>query len=160
MFAEAIETVRQELPHAAIGMDIMVGFPGESDEAFEHSYELIQALPITYLHVFPFSPRKGTPAATFSGKVSDSVVKARSQRLRDLGEKKKKEFFQSQIDRTVTVLIETTRDVATGFARGLSDNYIPVFIPDSELVENRFVDVRIVEVRSDGCVIGKPAAAV
>ncbi|MGD9006791.1 MAG: tRNA (N(6)-L-threonylcarbamoyladenosine(37)-C(2))-methylthiotransferase MtaB [Desulfobacteraceae bacterium] len=159
MFAEAIMTVRQALPNAAIGVDIMAGFPGESDEAFEHSYELIRTLPITYLHVFPFSPRKGTPAATFSNKISDSVVKVRSQRLRELGEKKKTGFFQSQIDRTVTILIETNRDHGTGMARGLSDNYIPVSIPDSELVENTFVDVRIVQVRSDGCVIGKPAAA-
>jgi threonylcarbamoyladenosine tRNA methylthiotransferase MtaB len=159
MFAETIMTVRQALPNAAIGVDIMAGFPGESDEAFEHSYELIRTLPITYLHVFPFSPRKGTPAATFSNKISDSVVKVRSQRLRELGEKKKTGFFQSQIDRTVTILIETNRDHGTGMARGLSDNYIPVSIPDSELVENTFVDVRIVQVRSDGCVIGKPAAA-
>jgi threonylcarbamoyladenosine tRNA methylthiotransferase MtaB len=159
MFAETIMTVRQALPNAAIGVDIMAGFPGESDEAFEHSYELIRTLPITYLHVFPFSPRKGTPAATFSNKISDSVVKVRSQRLRELGEKKKTGFFQSQIDRTVTILIETNRDHGTGMARGLSDNYIPVSIPDSELVENTFVYVRIVQVRSDGCVIGKPAAA-
>jgi threonylcarbamoyladenosine tRNA methylthiotransferase MtaB len=160
MFAEAIATVHQVLPDAAIGVDIMVGFPGESDEAFECSYDLIQTLPVTYLHVFPFSARKGTPAATFSGKVSDSVVKARSHRLRELGEKKKIEFFRSQIDRSVTVLVETTRDAATGFARGLSDNYIPVFIPEPGLVENTFVDVRIVEVKSDGCVIGRPVAAV
>ncbi len=159
IFAETIAAVHRELPNAAIGVDIMTGFPGESDKAFENSYRLIQTLPVTYLHVFPFSPRKGTPAATFSGKVSDSVVKERSQRLRNLGEKKKTEFFQSQIGRIVTVLIETTRDVATGFARGLSDNYIPVFIPDSELVENTLVDLQIVDVTSDGCVIGRPAAS-
>lgn len=156
MFAEAIMTVHRMLPNAAIGVDIMAGFPGESDEAFEHSYKLIQTLPVTYLHVFPFSPRKGTPAEKFSGKISDSVVKARSQLLRKLGEKKKTEFLQSQIDRIVTVLVETTQDLATGFARGLSDNYIPVFIPDSGLVENTFVNVRVVEVTSDGRVIGKP----
>jgi threonylcarbamoyladenosine tRNA methylthiotransferase MtaB len=155
MFAEAILTVHQALPNAAIGVDIMAGFPGESDEAFERSYELIRTLPITYLHVFPFSPRKGTPAEKFSGKIADSIVKARSRKLRDLGEMKKTEFFQSQIDRTVTALVETNRDLGTGFARGLSDNYIPVFIPDSKLVENTLVDVRIVKVRSDGCVIGK-----
>jgi threonylcarbamoyladenosine tRNA methylthiotransferase MtaB len=158
MFAEAILTVRQVLPNAAIGVDIMAGFPGESDKAFERSFELIRTLPITYLHVFPFSARKGTPAEKFSGKIADSIVKARSRKLRDLGEKKKTEFFQSQIDRTVTALVETSRDPGTGFARGLSDNYIPVFIPDSELVENTLVDVRIVEARPDGCVIGKPAA--
>jgi threonylcarbamoyladenosine tRNA methylthiotransferase MtaB len=155
MFAEAIMTVHQLLPNAAIGVDIMAGFPGESDEAFEHSYELIQSLPITYLHVFPFSSRKGTPSATFSGKVSDSVIKVRSQYLRELGKKKKKAFFQSQTDRTVTVLVETTQDPATGFARGISENYIPVFIPNSEIVESTLVNVRIVEVTSDDWVIGK-----
>lgn len=155
MFAEAIMAAHQLLPNAAIGVDIMAGFPAESDEAFEHSCQLIQTLPITYLHVFPFSARKGTPAEKFSGKISDSIVKARSQRLRELGEKKKTEFFQSQIDHTVTILVETARDLATGLARGLSDNYIPVLIPNSELVENTFVDVRIVEVTSDGWVIGK-----
>lgn len=159
MFAEAIMTVHQVLPNAAIGVDIMAGFPGESDDAFERSYELIRTLPITYLHVFPFSARKGTPAATFDGKITDSVVKARSQRLRELGARKKTEFFQSQIDRTVTVLVETSRDAATGFARGLSGNYIPVFIPDAELAENAIVNVRIVEAKSDGRVIGKLTAA-
>lgn len=159
-FAEVMMTIHQVLPHAAIGVDIMAGFPGESDEAFERSYQLIQALPTTYLHVFPFSPRKGTPAATFPGKIFDAAVKARSRCLRELGEKKKTEFFQSQIDRTVTVLVETSRDAATGFARGLSGNYIPVLIPESGLVENTFVDVRIVEVTSDGRVIGKPATSV
>ena len=160
MFAEAIMTVHRALPDAAIGVDIMAGFPGESDQAFERSYELIQTLPITYLHVFPFSARKGTPAATFGAQVPDSAVKVRSQRLRELGTKKKAEFFQSQIDRTVTVLVETVRDPATGFARGLSGNYIPVYIPDAELAENTIVDVRIVEVTSDGHVIGKPATSV
>jgi threonylcarbamoyladenosine tRNA methylthiotransferase MtaB len=157
-FAEAIAAVHRALPHAAIGVDIMAGFPGESDEAFERSYELIRALPVTYLHVFPFSARRGTPAATFSGKITDSVVKARTRRLRELGEEKKRGFFQSQIDRTLPVLVETARDAATGFAKGLSDNYIPVYMPDSDLAPNRCVDVRIEKVRSDGLAIGKPVA--
>jgi threonylcarbamoyladenosine tRNA methylthiotransferase MtaB len=158
LFSETIAALHEALPHAAIGVDIMAGFPGESDAAFEQSCELIRTLPVTYLHVFPFSARKGTPAATFSGKVADSVVKARAQRLRELGEEKKRDFFQSQIDHTLTVLIETARDAVTGWARGLSDNYIPVLIPDCDLVENRCVDVRIVAVRPDGLVMGKPVA--
>jgi threonylcarbamoyladenosine tRNA methylthiotransferase MtaB len=158
MFAEVIETVHRMLPNAAIGVDVMVGFPGESDEAFERSYELIRTLPVTYLHVFPFSPRKGTPAEKFSGKVPDNIIKARNRRLRKLGEEKKRAFFKSQIGRTVTILIETTQDASNRFARGLSENYIPMFIPDSGLVENRFVDVRIIEVTSDNCVFGKPVA--
>lgn len=156
MFAETIETVHRKLPNSAIGVDVMVGFPGESDTAFEHSYELIRMLPVTYLHVFPFSPRKGTPAEKFSGKVPDNIIKARSRRMRMLGEEKKRAFFKSQIGRTVTLLIETTQNESTRFTRGLSDSYIPVFIADSGLVENTFVDVRIVEVTSDNCVFGKP----
>jgi threonylcarbamoyladenosine tRNA methylthiotransferase MtaB len=158
LFAEAITALHRALPDAAIGVDIMTGFPGESDEAFERSCQLIQSLPVTYLHVFPFSARKGTPAAGFSGKVADAQIKARSRRLRELGERKKKDFFLSQVDRTLTVLVETTQDGATGYARGLSENYIPVFIPDSRLVQNRCVDVRIVEVNPSGLVIGKPVA--
>jgi threonylcarbamoyladenosine tRNA methylthiotransferase MtaB len=154
-FSETLDNVQQHLPHAAIGVDVMVGFPGESEAAFERSYELIQALPVTYLHVFPFSPRKGTPAEKFAPRVSDSTIKARSQRLRRLGEAKKMAFIASQIGSVTNVLIETAKDAKTGLAKGLSDNYIPVSIPNTGVTDNTIVQVRLLEVNPDGFVIAE-----
>ena len=153
-FSETLYKIHQHLPHAAIGVDVMVGFPGESEAAFEHSYGLIQALPVTYLHVFPFSPRKGTPAEKIELRVSDSTIKARSQLLRRLGEDKKKAFFTSQIGSMTNVLIETAKDAKTGHAKGLSDNYIPVSIPDADVADNTIVQVKLIELKPDGTMIG------
>lgn len=152
-FAGTIEEIRSTLPHAAIGIDILVGFPGESDEAFNQTFSLIKSLDITYLHVFPFSPRKGTPAADFPDKIPNVIVKERCRRLRRLGEKKKIEFYHSNIGSRVTVLIENIDD-ETGDAMGMSENYIPVVLPNVNLNENDLVAARIQSVQKDMTVIG------
>ncbi len=141
-FSEVIQGIRAKLPHAAIGVDVLVGFPGEDDHAFKQTYDLIDSLGVTYLHVFPFSPRHGTPAAKFKNRVPDPIVKERCKRLRKLGEEKKERFYQANMHRLVKVLIEKSDD-KTGDARGISENYIPVMLPNTGLQENALVAARI-----------------
>ncbi len=151
-FHQIIREIHHRLPHAAIGMDILVGFPGENEAAFNRTVTLIKQMPVSYLHVFPFSPRKGTPAAGFKGKISERIIKERCGLLRQLGEEKKKIFYLSNIGRKVNVLIETAE---SGRTAGISENYIPVLISDARPTENTLVKVRIEKVAQDLTVAGK-----
>ncbi len=153
-FAHTISDIHRQLPRAAIGVDVLVGFPGETETAFEQTYALIHELPVTYLHVFPFSPRKGTPAAGFKGMVPNDVVKERCRRMRLLGEEKKRAFYGSLLNQTVKVLVETTADSNTGHPKGFSDNYVPIILPRAQVKENTIVSVSISKVRPDGSVLG------
>lgn len=150
-----VTKIAREIPGVAIGADVIAGFPGEDDSAFEATFALIQKLPITYLHVFPFSPRKGTKAALFKDRIPEHVVKQRSRRLRNLGKVKKKNFFLSQIGRHLNVLIETRQDQNTGFPRGHSDNYIPVLVTNARPAVNSLVKVHITELHRCGALLGK-----
>jgi threonylcarbamoyladenosine tRNA methylthiotransferase MtaB len=154
-FADTINDIARRVADVAIGLDVMIGFPGETDEAFMNTFRLIESLPISYLHVFPFSAREGTPAAVFKGKVPPAVIKDRCRKVRALGAEKKAMFYRNMVGRTLSVLIETAADGKTRPARGLSDNYIRVTIPDAQIQENILVNVRIERVEADGAVIGK-----
>jgi len=123
-FADRLEEIRATLPTAAIGTDVLVGFPGESESAFQNTLQVIEAAPLTYLHVFPFSPRKGTPAYGFSGRPAAAVVKDRCRQLRDVGMRKKIEFYQRFVNKTLEVVLETK--VSGDLWLGTSENYIPV----------------------------------
>ena len=134
------------LPSAAIGVDVLVGFPGETQEDFMQTYELIAKLPITYLHVFPYSKRPGTPAAKMPGQVAPKIKEERVANLRKLDHKKRNAFFSSRIGKVHPVLVETEKSV-DGLAKGFTDNYIPVqFKPKSDLA-NRVVSVRLEKVK-------------
>ena len=152
-FARTIENIRSAIPHAAIGVDVLVGFPGEDEYAFNQTFSLIASLDITYLHVFPFSPRKGTPAADFADQVPNAIVKERCRQLRALGVAKKTNFYRANIGRTVTVLIEKFDD-ETGVAKGMSENYIPMVLPNAKINENDLVTARIHTVEDDLSVVG------
>jgi threonylcarbamoyladenosine tRNA methylthiotransferase MtaB len=151
-FSRTIADIHRTTPHAAIGADILVGFPGEDDAAFERTLALVEQLPVSYLHVFPFSPRKGTPAAGFKPKVQESIVKQRCTLLRQLGEEKKARFCHANVGRTVQVLIESA---GSGYARGLSENYLPVVIPEAGQAVNSLVRARIERVEGDLTVIAR-----
>ncbi len=142
-FGDLVRRIRTRIPDAAVGADVLVGFPGEDDAAFADTFDLIQGLPITYLHVFPFSPRKGTPAATFPDRVSVDTVKQRCERLRELGIAKKKAFLESFPGKTMTVLVETQRDRKTGMLKGVTSNYLTVMLNGSDALQNSLVDVKI-----------------
>ena len=121
------DSIAAQVPDVCLGADVMVGFPGEDDRAFENTYRLIENSPLTHLHIFSYSPRPGTPAAGMDKKVADHVKKERNERLRTLGKKKNLEFRKRMIGRTVEVVEETEQGVTT-MRTGLSDNYVRVTI--------------------------------
>mgnify|MGYP006275129619 FL=1 len=143
-FAERVKTAARRFPNAAIGADVLMGFPGEDEKAFENTHRLMSALPVAYLHVFPFSPRAGTPAADFSHPVPPDQVKERCRQMRALGAAKRIAFYQRFVGRTVSVLVEETRDRATGCRKGVSGNYLNVRLKaGGEGYPNQIVPVRL-----------------
>lgn len=118
-FLDLTDKIRERMPDAAIGSDIMVGFPAETEEEFLNTYEIARDSALTYFHVFPYSKRKMTPAAVMPEQIHPSEIKERSKRLRELGSKKKTAFFKQFIGRTFPVLIERG-------SKGTTPNYIPV----------------------------------
>ncbi|OQY08499.1 MAG: tRNA (N(6)-L-threonylcarbamoyladenosine(37)-C(2))-methylthiotransferase MtaB [Desulfobacteraceae bacterium 4572_123] len=153
-FKELVQKIHGLLPDAAIGADILVGFPGETDDAFENTYNLINEMPVTYLHVFPFSSRSGTPAAGFPDQVEHDVVKTRCRRMRELGIAKKKLFYKKNIGKISKVLIEGKRDRDTGHLKGTTHNYIPILLQGEDYLKESIVNVRIESVSEQGRVCG------
>ncbi|WP_372682337.1 tRNA (N(6)-L-threonylcarbamoyladenosine(37)-C(2))-methylthiotransferase MtaB [Desulfosarcina sp.] len=153
-FKDLVQGIVGRLPNAAIGVDTLIGFPGETDQAFENTYALIRSLPVAYLHVFPFSAREGTPAFSFEGQVPAQVIKNRCARMRRLGAKKRREFYHGHVGKVVTVLVEAARDRTTGRLKGFSDNYIPVCFDGPDDLINTFQPVDIQRLSSDGVPVG------
>jgi threonylcarbamoyladenosine tRNA methylthiotransferase MtaB len=143
-FREVVENLVTFLPDIAIGCDIIAGFPGETDEEFSRGLGFVESLPIAYLHVFPYSPRSGTPAAAMADQVKHGVIRERAQSLRRLSDQKKRAFYQRFTGRNLPVLIQQ-RD-ADGSLKGLSRNYIPVTLSGDDALHNREVMVRVTEV--------------
>jgi threonylcarbamoyladenosine tRNA methylthiotransferase MtaB len=129
-YRELLLRVRERLPDAALGTDIIVGFPGETDELFESSLDYFASLPLTYFHVFPYSVRRGTAAAPLPGQLPAAVKKNRSRQMRELGARKQQAFYSKFVGRTVQVLVEDRIERGTGFVHGFSRNYLPVLVPD------------------------------
>ncbi len=154
-FKDLVLKIDGLLPDAAIGADLLVGFPGETDTAFENTYNVIKKLPLTYLHVFPFSPRSGTPAAGYPDQVAHDVVKLRCRRMRDLGIAKKKLFYKNNIGKISKVLIEGERARDTGLLKGTTHNYIPVLLKGADYIKERIVNVMIESVSEQGRVSGR-----
>ena len=154
IFAERITRIHRALPDAAIGTDVLVGFPGESDAAFQQTFDLVAELPITYLHVFPFSARRKTPAYNFKNKVPNSIIKDRCKELRLLGKHKKSVFYNQFIDKTLEVLIEGRSDDPDCGRKGMSANYIPVVLGRGALPPNKVATVQVECVTEDLTVIG------
>ena len=144
-FKQLIDKIHKRIPNAAIGADILLGFPGENDAAFSRTYECIRNLPITYLHVFPFSARPGTPAASYSNQIPAQVIKERCEKMRRLGHAKRLAFARCFLGQQLEVVVESTRHAATGFLKGLSSNYMTVLIDDNRSLSNQILPVKISE---------------
>jgi len=153
-FRVRVLKIHQMMPDAAIGVDALIGFPGESETAFENTYRLIETLPISYLHVFPFSPRKGTPASRYPDPVPVAVIKERCRRVRRLGAEKKAAFYRSFLGKRVTVLIEGMRDPATGYLKGMTSNYVAVTAEGPESLKNTFVNISLQKLFKNQFIIG------
>ena len=125
--SDLIRELDQRVSDLCIGVDVIAGFPGETTEGFERTFELVQSLPVAYLHVFPFSRRDGTPAAQFPDRVAEGEIKDRAERLRALGREKRQDFYRRFLNQELKVLVEGRRG-KEGAWRGFSRNYIPVFL--------------------------------
>ena len=153
-FRDLIVKINSLIPDAAIGVDALIGFPGETEKAFENTYSLIEELPVTYLHVFPFSVRKGTPASTYPQQLDSRTIKARCEKMRTLGNQKKQAFYKNFIGKKIEILIESKRDESTGSFKGITSNYIPVRVNGSDNCVNTIVPARIDRVERDHTVFG------
>jgi threonylcarbamoyladenosine tRNA methylthiotransferase MtaB len=143
-----VNDIRCRLPDAAIGCDVITGFPGETEREFANTLRLIEELPVTHLHVFPFSRRPGTPAAEMAGQVSGPVARERAARLREMGETKLAEFSRGFIGRTLDLVVEGRR--LGGKSKGLTGNYLSVNFPCSTDLEGRLVPVVIENWTAEG----------
>lgn len=156
-FRNRIEKIIDAVPEIAIGMDVMVGFPGEGEKEFNNTRDFIDGIPLAYLHVFPYSKRPGTKASQLPDQVDESVKKERGKILRDMGNKKRMKFNKRFIGKNLSVLLENGKDRKTGFLKGFSDNYVPVLIPDSNVsMSNHIVKVRAESLRG-GKILGRKA---
>ena len=171
-YAERLEAIREQIPNCAIGCDVMVGFPGETHQDHAQSLGFIAALPLTYVHVFPFSLRPNTAAAGFADQVNGRIAHERGQEVRSLVAEKHEAFLAAQVGRTLSVLTldEIERDSRpkpsdpesanakreeTGARVALSSNYLKVVLPESNLPRNTLLDVRVGRV-SEGLLFGYP----
>ncbi len=146
-YARVVEHIVARLPDAAIGADVMVGFPGEDEAHFDNTRAFLAELPLAYLHVFPYSRRPGTVAAEMDGQVASAVKEERVAILRQLDAEKRRAFQRRFIGTCRPVLVERRRQ---GVARGFTDNYIPVRFSAPAGVDNRLVTVRLTGLAESG----------
>ncbi len=150
--AGVVKNLKKRIPAIGIGMDIMAGFPGEDEAAFDETCAFIEALDISYLHVFPYSERPGTRASAFGGKVAESVKRRRVKKLKVIDAGKREAFSRRHLGERVCIIPEA-KMYAGRFMRGFSDNYLPVYIPYEKTLENNLVDVTITDMQ-DSRLIG------
>jgi threonylcarbamoyladenosine tRNA methylthiotransferase MtaB len=153
-YREKIEKIRAAMPAAAIGADVMVGFPGETDAEFETTRRMIEDLPFTYLHVFTYSARPGTPAASMTNQVPVHLARERNRILRELAAEKKLAFMRGFVGNTSeAITLNVVGNDATGqFTEALTDNYLKLRLRGRH-EPNRWLRVRIENV-VDGALVG------
>jgi threonylcarbamoyladenosine tRNA methylthiotransferase MtaB len=148
-YERLIAKVMQRMPECGLGSDLLVGFPGESEAHFERTLRVVERLPFSYLHVFTYSARPGTPAAKDPGQVHPAATKERSRRLRELGQAKKKAFAERFIGRQLAILLERKRDKDRHFLSGLTEHYVRVHVDAPETSVNQLVPVHLVAMTED-----------
>jgi len=150
LYVDRVAQIKRVMPHACIGVDVIVGFPGETDEHFLETYTFLTELDISYLHVFTYSERDNTPAAEMDGVVSNKVRKKRSKMLRGLSAKKRRAFYESQLGTTHTVLFEGENK--EGYIHGFTENYVKVKAPWNPELVNTLHQIQLTEIDEDGMV--------
>jgi threonylcarbamoyladenosine tRNA methylthiotransferase MtaB len=150
LYSERVAKIREVMPHACIGVDVIVGFPGETDEHFLETYHFLNDLDISYLHVFTYSERDNTEAAAFDGVVPANVRAKRSKMLRGLSVKKRRAFYESQLGTSRTVLFEGENK--EGYIHGFTENYVKVKAPWNPGLVNTLHEVTLSNIDDDGCV--------
>ena len=139
---EMIRTARSANVNLAVGIDLIAGFPGETDRDFSNLVAKLEDLPTTYLHAFTFSPRPGTQAANLKSNTDSHVVRQRVKRLRDIGERKRTNFMASQLNKVLEVIPERSLDEAI-WVKAVSDNYIKLYLKSEDVKEGKPIAVRL-----------------
>ena len=150
LYVERVSRIKKTMPDACIGVDVIVGFPGETDEHFLETYHFLNDLDISYLHVFTYSERDNTEAVAMEGVVPTKVRAKRSKMLRGLSVKKRRAFYESQLGKTKTVLFESENK--DGFMVGFTENYVKVKIPFDYALINTLQTVVLKAIDEDGTV--------
>ncbi len=150
LYVSRVAKIREVMPDACIGVDVIVGFPGETDELFLETYYFLNDLDISYLHVFTYSERDNTEAVLMDGVVPDEVRAKRSKMLRGLSAKKRNAFYESQLGKEKTVLFES--DNKQGYINGFTENYVKVKAPWDPALVNTLHKVKLTKIDVDGMV--------
>ncbi len=150
VYTERVAKIREVMPHACIGVDVIVGFPGETDEHFLETYHFLNDLDISYLHVFTYSERDNTEAVELDGVVPMNVRSKRSKMLRGLSVKKRRAFYESQIGTNRTVLFESENK--EGYIHGFTENYVKVKTPWNPELVNTLHEINLTKIDEDGSV--------
>ena len=150
LYIDRVQRIRETMPHACIGVDVIVGFPGETDEHFLETYHFLNELDISYLHVFTYSERDNTAAAEMEGVVAKNVRSKRSKMIRGLSVKKRRAFYESQLGSMRTVLFESENK--EGYIHGFTENYVKVKGPWNPELVNTLNTVELTKIDEDGLV--------
>src|SRR5690606_38928386 len=141
LYAERVHMIKSLMPDCCIGVDVIVGFPGETREDFLETYRFLNELPISYLHVFTYSERENTIAAQMEGKVPGASRSDRSKMLHILSEKKRRLFYEGQLGKEMEILVEG--DEKNGMMHGFSPNYVKVSLPYDPLLVNELIPSKL-----------------
>ena len=150
LYVDRVNKIKRLMPDACIGVDVIVGFPGESDQHFLETYAFLVDLPVSYLHVFSYSERPNTPAAELKNQVSKTIKNKRSKMLRGLSAKKRHAFYESQLQKTKTILFEAENK--KGYIQGFTENYVKVRIPWDPALQNQTRSATLAEIDQKGMV--------
>ncbi len=150
IYTNRVSKIKAIMPNACIGVDVIVGFPGETDELFLETYNYLNELDISYLHVFTYSERPNTEAVNFEGIVPKKVRAKRSKMLRGLSAKKRRSFYESQLGNTLTVLFENENK--EGYINGFTENYVKVKTPWNPELVNTLHSIKLTKIDEDGLV--------
>jgi threonylcarbamoyladenosine tRNA methylthiotransferase MtaB len=149
-YTNRVAKIKEVMPNACIGVDVIVGFPGETEELFLETYKYLSELDISYLHVFTYSERPNTKAVDFDGVVPKKTRAKRSKMLRGLSAKKRRSFYESQLDKTFTVLFENENK--EGYIHGFTENYVKVKTPWNPDLVNTLNTIKLTKIDNDGIV--------
>ena len=153
LLIDRLEQIKKHIPGAFVGVDVIVGFPGEDRDKFRETFQFLEDLDASYYHVFSYSQRPGTPAAQMSGKVPAEEIKQRSREVQQLAERKKQKFYRQHLGETRKVLFENKSD--NGSITGFTDNYIKVEADGNDNLQGKIRDIMLKSINSQGNVTGE-----
>ena len=150
LYVDRVNQIKRLMPDACIGVDVIVGFPSETDQHFLDTYAFLVDLPVSYLHVFSYSERPNTPAAEMKNQIPKAIKNKRSKMLRGLSAKKRHAFYESQLHKTKSILFEAENK--EGYIQGFTENYVKVRVPWDPALKNQTIQATLSEIDQKGMV--------